>query len=136
VEIFVHVSSLSFPTGNGKGRKNDGAQMRSFGAFFRLNGPGPGAAAVSLLRLTCFEPCLLLCFDTPMKPGGEMPTMQVTVTVSDAIVREATAHSLSVIDYVESLIDKGMLAASEPPVVDDAIERIRRLRSGKPASRH
>ncbi len=64
-----------------------------------------------------------------------MPTMQVTVTVSDAIVREATAHSLPVVDFVESLIDKGMLAASEPPVLDNAIERIRRLRSATPASK-
>jgi hypothetical protein len=61
--------------------------------------------------------------------------MQITVTISDAIVREAAARSLPVIDFVESLIDKGMLAASEPPVFDSAIERIRHLRSGTPASR-
>ena len=60
--------------------------------------------------------------------------MQVTVTISDAIVREAAARSLPVIDFVESMIDKGMLAASEPPVLDDAIERIRRLRSKALAS--
>jgi hypothetical protein len=70
-----------------------------------------------------------------MNPLGEMPTMQVTVTVSDAVVREATAHSLPVIDFVESMIDKGMSATSELPVLDNAIERIRRLRSGTPASR-
>jgi hypothetical protein len=62
--------------------------------------------------------------------------MQVTVTVSDAIVREATAHSLPVVDFVESMIDKGMSATSEPLVLDDAIERIRRLRSGTRASKH
>ena len=61
--------------------------------------------------------------------------MQVTVTVSDAIVREAAARSLPVIDFVESLIDKGILAASDPPKLDGAIERIRRLRSATPASR-
>jgi hypothetical protein len=55
--------------------------------------------------------------------------MQVTVTISDAIVREAGTRGLPVIDFVESMIDKGMLATSEPPVLDDAIERIRRLRS-------
>jgi hypothetical protein len=82
-----------------------------------------------LSRAFCYR------FKPPMKPGGELPTMQVTVTVSDAIVREATAHSLPVIDFVESLIDKGMTATSEPPVLDSAIERIRRLRSGTPASR-
>jgi hypothetical protein len=69
-----------------------------------------------------------------MKSEGE--TMQITVTVSDAIVREAATRSLSVIDFVESMIDKGMSATSEPPVLDDAIERIRRLRSGALASRH
>jgi hypothetical protein len=68
-----------------------------------------------------------------MKSEGE--TMQITVTVSDAIVREAATRSLSVIDFVESMIDKGMSAAAEPPVLDDAIERIRRLRSGTLTSR-
>ena len=34
--------------------------------------------------------------------------MQVTVTVSDVIVREAGVRGLPVIDFVESLIDKGM----------------------------
>jgi len=74
-------------------------------------------------------------FELPISPAGESPIMQITVTISDAIVREAAARSLPVIDFVESLIDKGMLAASEPPVFDSAIERIRRLRSGTPASR-
>jgi len=60
--------------------------------------------------------------------------MQVTVTVSDAIVRDASAHSTSVVEFVESLIDKGRVAASEPPVLNSAIERIRRLRSSAPAS--
>jgi hypothetical protein len=59
--------------------------------------------------------------------------MQVTVTVPDAIVRDAAAHGTSVVEFVESLIDKGKLAASEPPVLDSAIERIRRLRSSVPA---
>jgi hypothetical protein len=55
--------------------------------------------------------------------------MQITVTVSDAIVREAGARGLAVIDFVESLIDKGMLAPKEQPVLSSAIERIRALRS-------
>ncbi|HUD13599.1 MAG TPA: hypothetical protein VMQ56_08090 [Terracidiphilus sp.] len=55
--------------------------------------------------------------------------MQITVTVSDAIVREAGARGLAVIDFVESLIDKGMLAAKERPVLSSAMERIRALRS-------
>jgi hypothetical protein len=55
--------------------------------------------------------------------------MQITATVSDAIVREAGARGLAVIDFVESLIDKGMLAAKERPVLSSAMERIRALRS-------
>jgi hypothetical protein len=61
--------------------------------------------------------------------------MQITVTVSDAIVREAAARNLPVIDYVESLIDKGRSAPAEPVALDSAIERIRALRSHGPASR-
>jgi len=61
--------------------------------------------------------------------------MQVTVTISDAIVREAGVRGLPVIDFVESLIDKGMSASQGRPVLDSAMERIRALRSvtsGKP----
>jgi hypothetical protein len=61
--------------------------------------------------------------------------MQITVTISDAIVREAGVRGLPVIDFVESLIDKGMSAASDRPVLDSAIERIRALRSMTSASK-
>jgi hypothetical protein len=61
--------------------------------------------------------------------AGETSTMQITVTVSDAVVREAGARGLAVIDFVESLIDKGMAGAKERPVLSNAIERIRALRS-------
>jgi len=63
----------------------------------------------------------------PLRRGN--PKMLVTVTVSDAIVREAGAHGMSVLDYVESLITKGRQAASARPDLSDAIERIRALRS-------
>jgi hypothetical protein len=55
--------------------------------------------------------------------------MQITVTISDAVVREAGVRGLAVIDFVESLIDKGMLAPREQPVLSSAMERIRALRS-------
>jgi hypothetical protein len=55
--------------------------------------------------------------------------MQVTVTISDAIVREAGVRGLPIIDYVETLIDRGQAAAAAPPVLSSAIERIRALRS-------
>jgi hypothetical protein len=55
--------------------------------------------------------------------------MQITVTISDAIVREAGSRGLAVVDFVESLIDKGLLDSKERPVLNSAIERIRALRS-------
>jgi len=57
------------------------------------------------------------------------PTMQITVTVSDEVVREAGARGLPVIDFIESLIDGGMRTSKDRPTVDDAIERIRALRT-------
>jgi hypothetical protein len=70
-----------------------------------------------------------------MNRAGVIQNMQITVTVSDAIVREAAAHNLPVIDFVESLIDKGRSAATEPVAVESAIERIRALRSRDPVQR-
>jgi hypothetical protein len=55
--------------------------------------------------------------------------MQITVTVSDEIVREAGDRGLPVIDFVESLIDRGLSLAKERPVLSSAMERIRALRS-------
>ena len=59
--------------------------------------------------------------------------MQITVTVSDASCpRSRSARGMPVIDFVESLIDKGMLTAAESrerPVLTSAIERIRALRT-------
>ena len=61
--------------------------------------------------------------------------MQVTVTISDAIVREAGVRGLTIIDFVESLIDKGMSAAQGRPELDSAMERIRVLRSAALSSK-
>jgi hypothetical protein len=55
--------------------------------------------------------------------------MMLTVTVSDEIIREAQARGLPVIDFVESLIDKGMAASHQRPQLSSAIERIRALRT-------
>jgi hypothetical protein len=55
--------------------------------------------------------------------------MQVTVIVSEEIVREAAARSLPVIDFVESLIDTGLRTVRDRPLVDHAIERIRAIRT-------
>jgi hypothetical protein len=55
--------------------------------------------------------------------------MQVTITVSDAIVREAAACHLPVAEYVERLVDKGFAQAKDGDSVSYAIERIRTLRA-------
>ena len=55
--------------------------------------------------------------------------MQITLTISDEIVREAGARNLAVIDFVESLVDKGLIVARERPTMSSAMERIRALRS-------
>ena len=55
--------------------------------------------------------------------------MQITLTISDDIVREAGARGMPVVDFVESLIDKGMLESKEKPVLSSAMERIRALRT-------
>jgi len=62
--------------------------------------------------------------------------MQLTVTVSDEIVREAGSRGLPVIDFVETLITKGLDAVLDRPALTSAIERIRALSSAAaPAGR-
>ena len=61
--------------------------------------------------------------------GRGTPIMQITVTVSDEVVREAGARGMPVIDFIESLIDSGIRTAKGRPTVDDAIERIRAIRT-------
>ena len=56
--------------------------------------------------------------------------MQITVTVSDEMMRAAQERGLSVQEFVESLIDKGFSAAQQTPNLNSAIERIRALRFG------
>jgi hypothetical protein len=55
--------------------------------------------------------------------------MQVTVTVSDEIAREAGGGGLSIVEYVESLISKGRRESVGGPVLENAIDRIRALRA-------
>jgi hypothetical protein len=55
--------------------------------------------------------------------------MQITLTISDEIVREAGLRNLPVVDFVESLIDKGLATEKEPKLLSNAMERIRVLRS-------
>ncbi len=59
--------------------------------------------------------------------------MQLTVTISDEIIREAEARNLPVVDFVDLLIDKGLAEVRERNTVSSAIERIRALRTPPPA---
>jgi hypothetical protein len=65
--------------------------------------------------------------------------MQITITVSDDMAREAQSRGFSLQEFVESLVDKGLSALKESskepsvgeqerPVMNTAIERIRALR--------
>lgn len=52
--------------------------------------------------------------------------MQVTVTISDEVIREAGFRGKNVVEYVESLIDQGM-RSQDRPALFSAIDRIRKL---------
>jgi heme O synthase-like polyprenyltransferase len=55
--------------------------------------------------------------------------MIISITVPDTVVRAAQDRNLSVEEFVDTLIDKGMEKATGRPMVVSAIERIRALRS-------
>ena len=59
--------------------------------------------------------------------------MQITVTVSEEIVRAAQDRNMAVIDFVEILIDKGLDVVLQHPALNSAIDRIRALRSSASA---
>jgi hypothetical protein len=75
---------------------------------------------------------LFFGFVPPMKEPENAMSMQITITISDDFIREAQARGLSVQEFVESLIDKGLSVSQEKPVMSTAIERIRALRSTGP----
>jgi hypothetical protein len=60
--------------------------------------------------------------------------MLITVTASDEIVREAEKRGVSVTDFVQTLVARGLDAEMIRPAVNSAIERIRALRSTASAS--
>ena len=55
--------------------------------------------------------------------------MIISIPISDAVIREAKNQGLTVEEFIESLIDKGMATSTDRPMLSDAIERIRSLRS-------
>ncbi|MGA3344402.1 MAG: hypothetical protein ABSC76_05955 [Terracidiphilus sp.] len=53
--------------------------------------------------------------------------MIISVTVPEAVIRAAQDSNMSVEEFVDKLIDKGMDKATGRPIVVNAIERIRAL---------
>lgn len=58
--------------------------------------------------------------------------MIISIAISDAVIRVAHEKGQSVEEFVEALIDKGMATTTGRPVVSDAMERIRALRTTAP----
>ena len=61
--------------------------------------------------------------------------MQVTITVPDAIVREAGVHDRSLTEFVEGLIDKGMRAAQGQPDLERAMAQFRAIHAAQAPSK-
>jgi len=55
--------------------------------------------------------------------------MIISLTVPEAVIRAAQDRNLPVEDFVDMLIDQGMEGATGRPIVSNAIERIRALRT-------
>ena len=55
--------------------------------------------------------------------------MQVTVTISDDMIREAGRRNMNIVEYIESLIDKGWQEQDRPSLFS-AMDRIRQLHEG------
>jgi heme O synthase-like polyprenyltransferase len=53
--------------------------------------------------------------------------MMISITVPDTVVRAAQDRNMSIEEFVDTLIDKGMEKATGRPIVSSAIERIRAL---------
>ena len=53
--------------------------------------------------------------------------MIISITVPETVIREARNRNMSVEEFVDSLIDKGMDTTTGRPMVSSAIDRIRAL---------
>jgi len=56
--------------------------------------------------------------------------MIISVTVPEAVIRAAQDRNMPVEEFVDTLIDEGMEKATGRPIVSNAIDRIRALRTG------
>lgn len=55
--------------------------------------------------------------------------MLISITVPDSVLRAAQDRNMSVEEFVDTLIDKGMETATGRPILSSAIDRIRALHS-------
>jgi hypothetical protein len=61
--------------------------------------------------------------------------MIISIPISDTVVRAAQEHNMSLDEFVDALIDKGMEHMTGRPIVISAIDRIRALRTELPSSK-
>jgi len=55
--------------------------------------------------------------------------MLISITIPDSVLRAAQDRNMSVEEFVDTLIDKGMETATGRPILSSAIDRIRALHS-------
>ncbi|MGA2276877.1 MAG: hypothetical protein ABSG00_04675 [Terracidiphilus sp.] len=55
--------------------------------------------------------------------------MIISIPISDTVVRAAQERNMSIEEFVDALIDKGMENMTGRPILSSAIERIRALRT-------
>ena len=55
--------------------------------------------------------------------------MIVSIPISDAVVRAAQERKMSIEEFVDMLIDKGMETSTGRPALGSAIDRIRALQT-------
>lgn len=117
VEIFVHALSLTVPLSMSKlglqrGSELGRARKWEFSGRYSIRG---------------------LFFEARLADGRdeEEAIMQVTVTVPDAIIREARVCDRSLIEFVEGLIDKGMRATQGRPDLERAMAQFRAIHAAQ-----
>jgi hypothetical protein len=55
--------------------------------------------------------------------------MIISIPISDTVVRAAQEHNMTLEEFVDKLIDKGMEHMTGRPIVMSAMDRIRALRT-------
>jgi hypothetical protein len=123
--LSVHIQGQRFA----HGRTNRRSRLECLDCLPEVSRPRPGALVIVTSARPFQQPGPLPNCSSADELFEEEQTMQITLTISDDIVREAGDRGLPVIDFVESLVDKGLAAAKERPVMSSAMERIRALRS-------